>query len=727
MCRTVVSPKLCIVLLVFITMLTAGVAQGQNPSGTEITPALLETVNPLADVILPRLLPIIAVDVSPSLGDATLINRFNFIIALGMVDAAAPYHETAVGMYTRIPRRPELERTDLRINTAMMYAAYQTLLGLLPDRAPIWREMMLDYGLDPEDDNSNLAEPVGIGNVAGKGALEGRLYDGMNQVGNYQDTTGYMPVNTAFVLHDPSRWQPGLRLQGTGVYMVQHFVTPQLANVEPFAAFDPRSLRVAPPTASNVENWEDYREQADAVLAVSANLTDEQKLKAEIFDNKIVSLVMSYIHLAQQLGYSPADTARGYLVKVAAALDSSIVIWQEKARYDGVRPFSAINHIYGDALVEAWGGPGVGRSEIPANEWQAYLPEADHPEYPSGSTCGCYATAQAMRRFTGTDDLNWSVSYRAGTSRIEPGVTPATDITLTFETWTDFESDCGQARVWGGVHFPAAVQASEALCSVFGDMAFDYFSTLMNGTADLRQAAQELEVDPWLMAVASPAPQVVQVPTPTTPTPEACEVVSNSILVTSVNSSIECQALDTRGLQQLTGYLDAVDIRGDLESGVQVCFLDSGSLIFLNDSPGYHSLTELTSYTVSDMTCGWIDQPGTVFLVASLLPGNHVPAVSVADAPAVSVADVPAVPAVVSAVVAVDNDNPNLVSLTNCQVIPTDYVNFRSAPAGANLHQVIPLGIRLEAVGKSSGWYNVNYRGRLGWISADYVQSQGNC
>lgn len=235
-----------IVLIVFMTIQTASIAQSQGLPGTENQPTLIESVNPLSDVILPRLYPIIATDVSPSLGDATLINYIDFVIALGMVDAAAPYHETAVGMYTHIPRRPELERTDRNINTAMMHAAYQTLTSLLPDRTPVWREMRLDYGLEPDNDSSDLADPVGIGNVAGSGVLEGRLHDGMNRLGNYQDTTGYMPVNSAFVLSNPSRWQPGLRLQGTGVYTVQQFVTPQLANVEPFAPFDPRSLRVPP-------------------------------------------------------------------------------------------------------------------------------------------------------------------------------------------------------------------------------------------------------------------------------------------------------------------------------------------------------------------------------------------------------------------------------------------------------------------------------------------------
>ena len=88
----------------------------------------------------------------------------------------------------------------------------------------------------------------------GRGALAGRLRDGMNQLGNYQDNTGYMPVNSAYVLRDPSRWQPGVRLQGTGVYIVQHFVTPQLANTEPVGAFDPRQFRAAPPIASDPES-----------------------------------------------------------------------------------------------------------------------------------------------------------------------------------------------------------------------------------------------------------------------------------------------------------------------------------------------------------------------------------------------------------------------------------------------------------------------------------------
>ena len=686
-------------LLLIATLLTGGALQAQNLSSSELPATQLDQVNPLIDIVMPRLYPIIVMDVSPSLGDATLINRINLVVSLGMMDAAAPYHETAVGMYTRIPRRPENEVTERNINIAMLHAAYQTLVGLLPQRAPVWRDMLSDHGLNPDDESSDGSTPVGIGNLAGRGALAGRLRDGMNQLGNYQDNTGYMPVNSAYVLRDPSRWQPGVRLQGTGVYTVQQFVTPQMANTEPVGAFNPREFRVAPPIASDPEDWEAYKAQADVVLEVSANLSDEQKLKAELFNNKILSLGLSFAHLAQENNWSPADTVRGYFLKTAAVMDSSIVTWQEKARYDAVRPFSAIRHIYGDEPVTAWGGPGAGTLEIPASQWRSYLPEADHPEYPSGSTCGCNAYAQSIRRLSGSDELNWTVAYPAGSSRIEPGVTPAEDLALNFATWTDFARDCGQARIWAGVHFPAAVEASAALCGGFGDLAYEYLRTLMDGTAPLRPAAQALAADPWFTATRAQEPEPVVVPPSTTPTPEACRAVSDSIYIIAVNSGVKCQQIDTSGLGFLAGYLDAVRLSGELTLGVQICFRAGGSLIFFDESSVPPTIAELTTYEVSGMVCGWIKQAGTVMLMASTLDKA-----SGFDAAGNAVA-----------------------RLSECQVIAREHLSFRDAPGGQRYDVIIPAGDRLTAVARTAGSFKVDYQGKLGWVSADFVRAEGAC
>ena len=51
-----------------------------------------------------------------------------------------------------------------------------------------------------------------------------------------------------------------------------------------------------------------------------------------------------------------------------------------------------------------------------------------------------------------------TVRFPKGSSRIEPGTVPASDLEYTFKTWTQFEKDCGLSRVYGGVHFRDSVQ-----------------------------------------------------------------------------------------------------------------------------------------------------------------------------------------------------------------------------------------------------------------------------
>lgn len=48
--------------------------------------------------------------------------------------------------------------------------------------------------------------------------------------------------------------------------------------------------------------------------------------------------------------------------------DTAIVVWRDKRKYDTVRPFSAIAHIWGSQIITAWGGPGMGKVyDMPAN------------------------------------------------------------------------------------------------------------------------------------------------------------------------------------------------------------------------------------------------------------------------------------------------------------------------------------------------------------------------
>lgn len=343
-------------------------------------------------------------------------------------------------MYSRLGRRPTSEATNTNRNIVILHASYHVLNSLLPRNSADWRAMLISVGLDPDDGSQDSTTAIGIGNLAGQAVVTAREHDGMNQLGDeggraynrqpYADYLGYEPVNTAYELSHPGRWQPDIVSMGNGIFRVQQFVTPQISMTRPYSFTNLNQFKAHQPVKSN-PNHPGYKQQADEVLAASASLTDQQKMTAELFDNKLFGLGFSALVAAQSRGLTLEEFVHYDFLVNLAALDTAIVVWKEKQRYDAVRPFSAIRHLYGDSHVTAWGGPGMGTvNDLPANEWRSYLETADHPEYPSGSASFCSAHAEASRLHFGDDILGWAVPTPQGSSRIEPGITPATDIVL---------------------------------------------------------------------------------------------------------------------------------------------------------------------------------------------------------------------------------------------------------------------------------------------------------
>ena len=446
-------------------------------------------------LIVPNVIPAITESVSPTRGDAPLVLRITTVVTNAWFDALAPYHPTAVGVASDLGRRPASEATQANKNTALLYASYRVLNSLLPKHAEDWREMLRAAGLDPDDQRRDLSSPIGIGNRAGAAVAAAREHDGMNQLGDeggrtfnrvpYADYSGYRPVNTAYRLRDPSRWQPQVISDGSGVFRVQQFVTPQLGVTRPYSYTDPDRFRVPPPHNSMRRGHHGraaYRAQADEVLAASAALDDRRKLIVELVDDKIRSLGFSALFASQSRGLSLDEFVQYDFLTNLAAFDAAIAVWSEKLRHDAVRPISAIRYLYGDRPVRAWGGPGRGTVDrIPASQWKSYVQTADHAEYPSGSAAFCAAHAQASRRFLGSDELGWTVSFPKGSSRIEPGITPASDTTVNWATWSDFERDCGESRLWGGVHFRSAIEAGGKLGSRIGNVAHAFIRRHLAG------------------------------------------------------------------------------------------------------------------------------------------------------------------------------------------------------------------------------------------------------
>jgi len=446
------------------------------------------------DVIIPTVVPVLFEAVKP--GDAPLILRTTTLLNHVWFDAIAPYSDLAVGISSTIPRRPVGERTDTNRNTAIFYASLRMLESLYPQAADEWAAMLQGVGLNPADTSTDLTTAVGIGNYAGQEVVAAREHDGMNQLGDevnlalsdrtdvarpYWDYTGYQPRNTAYKLRWPGRWQPSITDNGAGIFQVQQFITPQYAKVTPYSYNNPNQFRAPRPFASNPRNMVKYKQQVDAVLSASANMTDRQKMVAELFDDKISSLGFSALFVTVSQNMSLEQFVHYDFLTNLAAFDTGIAIWKEKRRYDAVRPFSAIRHVYGNANVTAWGGPGQGTVSLPASQWRSYLPVADHPEYPSASAAFCSAHAQSSRLYLGSDTLGYTIQVPQGSSRIEPGHTPQAPLTISWATWTEFEIECGMSRFWAGVHFPAAVPAGQAIGKEIGTRAYNYLMGYITG------------------------------------------------------------------------------------------------------------------------------------------------------------------------------------------------------------------------------------------------------
>ena len=156
-----------------------------------------------------------------------------------------------------------------------------------------------------------------------------------------------------------------------------------------------------------------------------------------------------------------------------AALDTVDLVWRA-----GPLPVVLLAVLLVLFVVSLRGGADQPADEMAPRAWLVVGPAV----LLWGLYAGNAAHAQASRRYLGSDALGWSVSIPAGSSVIEPGVTPATDIVLgPWQTFTEFEEECGLSRLWGGVHFRAAIEEGHNACRQVGDKAFDFLQRKLAG------------------------------------------------------------------------------------------------------------------------------------------------------------------------------------------------------------------------------------------------------
>ena len=118
--------------------------------------------------------------------------------------------------------------------------------------------------------------------------------------------------------------------------------------------------------------------------------------------------------------------------------------------------------------------------DMPASDWEGFLPSANHPEYPSATAAFCGAIAEMMRLETGSDNTNGFAWKVPKDSSFQEEAQPSQDVILAFPTWTNWETECGLSRFWAGTHFEDAVTEGRALGKQFAKTAKDFVEEKIN-------------------------------------------------------------------------------------------------------------------------------------------------------------------------------------------------------------------------------------------------------
>ena len=153
------------------------------------------------------------------------------------------------------------------------------------------------------------------------------------------------------------------------------------------------------------------------------------------------------------------------------------------------------------------------------------------------------------------------------------------------------------------------------------------------------------------------------------------------------------------GNQQVidSGFIDAVDVWGYAEQGVEVCFPAYGAMVLLDAATSPRAIVPLQAYLDGHLTCASFATAGTAVLV-------H--ANSGLSSPPVSY--------------------PLPDSLSGCMVTTTYVLNLRAEPAG-DVIGLVAHNATLTALARTDAWFQVDAIGVTGWISADYVVAHGAC
>ncbi len=244
---------------------------------------------------------------------------------------------------------------------------------------------------------------------------------------------------------DPSRWQPTPPAYMSGI-------EPHWNKIRPFVIDSAAQFKPTPPPAFSMEKDSDFYKELLEVYTISEEITakgdtSEEVAIAQFWDcNPYVSVTRGHLMFATKkitpgahwIGIAKiaskktnsdfAQTVHAYTKTSIAIADAFISCWDEKYRSNLIRPETLINSHIDDS-------------------WEPVLQTPPFPEYTSGHSVVSGAAATALTSIFGDDfafDDDTEVAYNLPVR--------------SFSSFTEAADEAAISRMYGGIHYRAAVE-----------------------------------------------------------------------------------------------------------------------------------------------------------------------------------------------------------------------------------------------------------------------------
>jgi hypothetical protein len=302
---------------------------------------------------------------------------------------------------------------------AVVAAAHRIYEYYLPAQETAILDPAYDASLATIPDGRAKTDGVAVGLRVANALIALRADDG------FRANVGYHPPSPAL----PGDWAPTAPTPPIGTY---------LGHMQPFALESADQFRPDGPPALGSRRWaREFNEVKENGSATSTTRTDRQTTAALFWAEPPVQQAhLGLRGLITQHRLDVVQAARMMAMVSVAYADGIIACYDAKYVYEFWRPITAVRA--GDT------------DENPATAadptWMPLLAVTpNHPEYPSAHSCVTPAGARALARFLGTRRIDLTMPSLTGVGARH------------FDTVKEVTREVGNARIWGGIHFRAAV------------------------------------------------------------------------------------------------------------------------------------------------------------------------------------------------------------------------------------------------------------------------------